>query len=115
MFFTTLFCFILLDPVLIPSVQCGQKILGGNEATPHSIPYQVSLQIVDYNNHHFCSGVLVTVGAVLTSGQCCTAFDSGNIRVAAGKHHLDQEEETEQLSHVLDAIIHPDFDSLTAA
>lgn len=65
------------DPRQIP------RIIGGNEASPHSLPYAVSLQD---SQGHFCGGSLIARHVVLSAAHC----QGGKYSVALGKHDLDQ-------------------------
>ncbi|CAF0854555.1 unnamed protein product [Rotaria sp. Silwood1] len=60
----------------------SQRIVGGVEATPHSWPWIVSLQLRD----HFCGGTLIDTRHVLTAAHCLTSVSSSQIRVIAGLH-----------------------------
>ncbi|CAB4053981.1 CTRB [Lepeophtheirus salmonis] len=44
------------------------KIVGGTEAQPHSIPFQVSFQ--RKNGFHFCGGSILDETTVITAGHC---------------------------------------------
>merc|ERR1711892_1108770 len=79
-----------------PQFSPGQKIVGGNEVEPpHSIPFQVSLQLTEWGDWHFCGGSLLTD------------------KVMAGKHDLYAEEDSEQAAGIASAVIHPQYDPYT--
>nr|XP_032825986.1 chymotrypsin-like elastase family member 2A [Petromyzon marinus] len=89
----------LLNQAFVSAQTCGfsatpqNRIEGGNEATPHSWPWQVSVQY--YNSttnawYHFCSGTLIAPQWVLTSGSC--AKQTYYLRVVLGKHNIYQQE-----------------------
>lgn len=77
-------------PTAVPAGSCGrqvvtpssQRIVGGVEATPHSWPWIVSLQMRD----HFCGGTLIDSRHVLTAAHCLSPAMAGQIRVVAGLH-----------------------------
>ncbi|BBN81773.1 hypothetical protein PA25_17580 [Pseudoalteromonas sp. A25] len=64
------------------------RIVGGNEATPHSRPYQVSVQSL--GGEHFCGGSLVADNLVLTAAHCLEGVngESPEIQVRVGAHSL---------------------------
>merc|ERR1711881_255812 len=77
----------------VGSSDCGQTngrsmsdtssyIVGGKEATPHSIPWQVSVQT--RSGFHFCGGTIINANYVLTAAHCVKPGD--NIYVVAGAH-----------------------------
>ena len=57
------------------------RIIGGNEATPNSYPFAVSLQD---GQGHFCGGSLIARNVVLTAAHC----RGGSYSVALGRHDL---------------------------
>ncbi|XP_062316171.1 chymotrypsin-C-like [Osmerus eperlanus] len=67
------------------------RVVGGDDARPHSWPWQISLQ---YNREgewrHTCGGTLISDQWVLTAAHC---ISSKQYRVALGKHNLINEEE----------------------
>uniref|UniRef100_A0A672FAL6 Zgc:112160 n=1 Tax=Salarias fasciatus TaxID=181472 RepID=A0A672FAL6_SALFA len=55
-------------PSIPPVVTGYARIVGGEEAVPHSWPWQVSLQ--DYSGSHFCGGSLINEYWVVTAARC---------------------------------------------
>lgn len=47
-----------------------QRIVGGNEATPNSIPYQVGLFMIFPDGTGFCGGSILSNRYVLTAAHC---------------------------------------------
>ena len=43
------------------------RIVGGSEARPHSLPWHVSIQ---YNERHICAGILIDDQHILTAAHC---------------------------------------------
>lgn len=71
------------------SVQTGDQIdyiVGGTEAVPHSLPYQVSLQ----DGGHFCGGSIIAPTLILTAAHCVEGQnpDSPRMSIRAGAHSL---------------------------
>merc|ERR1712227_408367 len=78
----------------IPQGKCGQPsvaggysdtssyIVGGREATPHSIPWQVSVQT--RSGFHFCGATIINNKYALTAAHCVKPGD--NIYIVAGAH-----------------------------
>jgi len=105
-----LFCVLGHHPHITPR----QKIVGGQVVDPpHSIPYQVSLQLTEWGDWHFCGGSILTERVVVTAAHCCDELDLAGVKVLAGKHDLYAEEETEQAVGVASAVIHPQYDPWT--
>ncbi|CAG5849360.1 unnamed protein product [Menidia menidia] len=69
-------------PATPPQVTGHARIVNGEEAVPHSWPWQVSLQ--QSNGFHFCGGSLINENWVVTAAHC-------NVRtyhqVVAGEHN----------------------------
>ncbi|KAM9309047.1 trypsin-2-like [Pholidichthys leucotaenia] len=78
------------------------KIVGGFECTPHSVPHQVSLN----SGYHFCGGSLVNENWVVSAAHCAMS----RVEVRLGEHHIMYSEGTEQFISSSHVISHPDFD-----
>ncbi|CAF1267162.1 unnamed protein product [Adineta ricciae] len=61
------------------------RIVGGQEAKPHSWPWLVSLQ---YRGNHFCGGTLIDAYHVLTAAHCLQdqSWFNSDLTVVAGLH-----------------------------
>ncbi|KAM6202537.1 granzyme H-like [Rhynchocyon petersi] len=86
-----------------------EQIIGGHEATPHSRPYMAYLQCIILNFQSRCGGVLIQEDFVLTAAHCWAS----SMYVILGAHDIKQQERTQQLIPVKNAIPHPDFDNET--
>jgi len=75
-----------------PRAECGiegptAKIVGGEEATPHTWPWQVALFI---DNAWFCGGSIISENYVLTAAHC--ADGASYFDVMAGAHNIRDDE-----------------------
>lgn len=66
------------------------RIIGGNEASPHSYPYIVSLRILRKKTlyDHICSGILITTKTVLTAAHCVNALSTDSTLIAVTGLHI---------------------------
>ncbi|MBL4909712.1 MAG: serine protease [Alteromonadaceae bacterium] len=64
------------------------RIVGGTEVTPHSLPYQVSIQST--SGSHFCGGSIIADNLILTAAHCMDGVDGNkpNMQVRVGAHSL---------------------------
>lgn len=89
------------------------RIMGGQDAVPHSYPWMVSLAKRSMNNLHLCGGVLITRRHVLTAAHCMEDFDGvRDLSILAGIHNINEK------NNPLTAIamtIHPNYDPDTFA
>uniref|UniRef100_A0A8C6LVU6 chymotrypsin n=1 Tax=Nothobranchius furzeri TaxID=105023 RepID=A0A8C6LVU6_NOTFU len=85
------------------------RIVNGEDARPHSWPWQISLQVKHGSRyHHTCGGTLVGPRWVLTAGHCIWPGDV--YRVVLGEHDMSVQEGTEQIRDILRIIVHPAWD-----
>ncbi|XP_028045068.1 trypsin-1-like [Monomorium pharaonis] len=82
------------------------QVVGGEEAPEGSYPYIVSLQVY---NGHFCAGSILNERWVVTAGHCIDMVPIGDITVKAGKHNIKVREDTEQVVHVTQIIVHKNY------
>jgi transmembrane serine protease 3 len=96
----------------------GQRIVGGNEARPHSIPWIVSLRRKTW---HFCGGTLLRVkddkeesDIVVTAAHCTTAWFMNNsvefLNVVSGAHSVMTQVDGEQWVEAAKMVVHPGYD-----
>uniref|UniRef100_A0A8C5ZH56 Granzyme B-like n=1 Tax=Marmota marmota marmota TaxID=9994 RepID=A0A8C5ZH56_MARMA len=95
---------LLLVFLLCPRTEAG-KIIGGQEAVPHSHPYMAFLHIQTPNKTKGCGGFLVREDFVLTAAHCW----GRTITVILGAHDIDEQETTQQVIPIRRAIPHPNF------
>ncbi|KAJ4948958.1 hypothetical protein JOQ06_020479 [Pogonophryne albipinna] len=111
------------DPTATPGPQqfatCGKaqpkkkitRIFGGLKVPPGAVPWQVSLQVKPKNSNqrftHTCGGVLIESCWVLTAGHCIQPMMDR--QVVLGSLSLNDEEPTEQVIKVQEAILHENY------
>ncbi|XP_067095744.1 chymotrypsin-like elastase family member 2A [Osmerus mordax] len=67
------------------------RVVSGEDARPHSWPWQISLQYDDNGTwSHICGGTLISSDWVLTAAHCINTRHS--YRVEVGRHSLEAEE-----------------------
>lgn len=82
------------------------KIIGGQEAKPHSRPYMAYLCIWNpKKGPKECGGFLIQEKFVLTAAHCW----GSSINVTLGAHNIKKQERTQQVIAVKRAIPHPDY------
>ena len=89
------------------------RIVGGQDAVPHSYPWMVSLGRRSLNNLHLCGGVLLTSRHVLTAAHCIQDFEGvSDINIFAGIHYITEKKNP---ISALSIDIHPQFNQDTFA
>ncbi|XP_028339211.1 chymotrypsin-C isoform X1 [Physeter macrocephalus] len=88
-------------PIFQPNLSA--RVVGGENAIPHSWPWQISLQYLKNGTwRHTCGGTLITPSHVLTAAHCIS--NTLTYRVALGKNNLEVENEEGSLFMDVDTI-----------
>ncbi|XP_014876768.1 prostasin-like [Poecilia latipinna] len=98
--------------------ECGiaplnPKIVGGQDATPGSWPWQVSLQRTGLG--HLCGGSLITKNWVLTAAHCVSRSRPSAFQVFLGLNQLQGGNTNTQVNvGIAKIFVHPRYDSSTS-
>ncbi|KAF2895634.1 hypothetical protein ILUMI_10544 [Ignelater luminosus] len=93
---------------LIPAIT--PKVVGGQEADPHGVPFQVA---VENNRGGFCGGSIIGKTLVLTAAHC---VDSATwVDVTAGAHRIFENEPTQQKIRSSKIVVHKDWNTSNLA
>ncbi|XP_067458851.1 chymotrypsin A-like isoform X2 [Thunnus thynnus] len=87
-----------------PDISGYSDIVNGEEAKPHSWPWQVSLQ--KCKGFHFCGGSLINQNWVVTAAHCSVRWST---RVVLGAHNLRSSTEDVQVMSVGKVFTHPEY------
>uniref|UniRef100_A0A672IJF9 pancreatic elastase II n=1 Tax=Salarias fasciatus TaxID=181472 RepID=A0A672IJF9_SALFA len=87
------------------------RVVAGEDATPHSWPWQVSLQSDSSGRwSHVCGGSLISSEWILTAAHCIN--DRYNYRVELGKHSLEASEDGSIAQRPANIFSHEDYNTL---
>jgi len=120
---------VLLVPLGVPSLSeaaCGKRVatssrvVNGEDATPNSWPWQISLRYRNYPYHnaygHYCGGSLIENDWVLTAAHCVARNpDPTAWKVIVGAHYREGSPTSVQETITVTQVIpHSDFGWTTA-
>ncbi|KAJ3643059.1 hypothetical protein Zmor_025796 [Zophobas morio] len=84
------------------------RIIGGREATPHSIPWQAFLEVYSSSEGWYCGGSLISANYVVTAGHC--GDGARQAYVTLGAHNINQNEDTQVEIESSDIKVHERYD-----
>ncbi|XP_036901066.1 chymotrypsin-C isoform X2 [Sturnira hondurensis] len=96
-------------PTFLPNL--AARVVGGDNARPHSWPWQISLQYLRNDTwRHTCGGTLIASNYVLTAAHCIS--NAWTYRVGLGKNNLTLDDEEGSLYVGVDTIfVHEKWNS----
>ncbi|XP_033849454.1 elastase-1-like [Acipenser ruthenus] len=87
-----------------------ERVVGGNNAIPHTWPWQVSLQFsYEYDDayfYHTCGGTIIHSTWVMTAAHCVDSPQGKVYRVVLGDHNLFENDGSEMIIPVDKIIVH---------
>ncbi|CAI9565532.1 unnamed protein product [Staurois parvus] len=79
------------------------EIIGGEDASPHSMPYMTFLKFdITGNTYKRCGGILISEDVVLTAAHC----NGTNMQVILGAHNIKSKENSWQVIKVCKSVPH---------
>ncbi|KAM6970026.1 coagulation factor IXb [Aplochiton taeniatus] len=97
-------------PSIVDRSNTDQRIVGGNEAIPGEIPWQVSLMTKTVPPLSFCGGSLLSDMWVITAAHCLEPKHRAFF-VRVGEHDLHRAEGSERDHEVAERRTHPHYDA----
>jgi len=93
----------------------GIKIIGGSDAIPNELPWQVSLQVqpIFGSKYHNCGGTLIDPTHIVTAAHCVASETLSRLSIVAGAHNIKESEATQQVRLPKRLIWHDNFDGYT--
>ncbi|XP_067262008.1 elastase 3 like [Chanodichthys erythropterus] len=97
-----------------PIEPLSSRVVNGEEAKPHSWPWQISLQYKSGSSwYHTCGGSIIAENWVMTAAHCISS--GRNYRVLVGKHDLSVDEDGSMAISAQKIIVHEKWNSLFVA
>merc|ERR1711887_340492 len=108
----------LAAPSRKPTFRKGlNRIVGGDEAKPGELPYQLSFQDISFGSPwHFCGASIYNENWAICAGHCVQGEDMNNpdyLQIVAGEHDQDIVEGNEQTIILSKIIQHEDYNGFT--
>lgn len=99
--FICYFSLILSSAILPNTDNQNSRIFNGHNASPHSAPYMVSLQIESFGTRfHNCGGSIIAPSWVVTAAHCLLGNIPLTLQLVAGRHNIHIAEASEQRRYV---------------
>lgn len=79
--------------LLVAVCQSGSpvRIIGGSDASPGQLPWQVAVEITTSSGKSLCGGSLISATHVLTAGHCMRSLQDNNQNQARHKEEAAHE------------------------
>ncbi|XP_077098758.1 coagulation factor IXb isoform X2 [Siphateles boraxobius] len=97
------------QPTIKNATNNEHRIVGGNEATPGEIPWQVVF-LANVNKNVFCGGSLLSEEWVITAAHCVEG-KVGSFFIRVGEHDISKKEGKESDHSIAEYHIHPRYNS----
>ena len=103
---------------LISARQVGERVVKGENATQGQFPYQVAW-CFDVNCQNVCGGSILNETTIITAAHCCDKdweywpLDWPDTIIVAGELNLQVVSGIEQVRHIKNLTIHPDYNDAT--
>merc|ERR1739844_383626 len=91
----------------IPNAGSNDKIVGGQEASPHQFPWQVGL----FFDGYFCGGSIITSKHILTAAHCADGVFKHEVVI--GAHEI--RDPSNKIIDAYSPTVHPEWDSYNLA
>jgi len=93
------------------------KIVGGVEVAPNSLPFQVSMQrrgiLPNSAYSHMCGGSILDATTILDAAHCVDGQNVARLRIVVGEHSIKEASGLEQISAVSSFTMHENYSSTT--
>ncbi|RZC40145.1 Trypsin domain containing protein, partial [Asbolus verrucosus] len=84
------------------------RIINGQVAEPHSIPFQAFLEVYSWISGWYCGGSLITSTVILTAGHC--GFEAEEAHIVLGAQRPQENENTQVRVTSTNIVVHERFD-----
>jgi len=89
------------------------RIVGGKEVKPNSVPWQVALAFGDATIP-FCGGTITSGTKIVTAAHCVVAaLNAKNLKVIVGEHDTLDHTDNATIHDVKNMVVHPKYDLRT--
>jgi secreted trypsin-like serine protease len=86
------------------------RIIGGDDAAPHSHPWQASLQLRQYRQYyHICGASVINSNWLLTAAHCVEGQSRSSLRIVLGDHDFTLTENSEATYSIDKIIMHAKY------
>ncbi|XP_049274667.1 chymotrypsin B [Rhipicephalus sanguineus] len=100
------------SPNVESDVEVSDRIIAGEEAVPHSWPWQASIQLKGFwPAAHFCGGALLRNDLVITAAHCVDGLHPNELVVKLGSHNVVHDDPGVQVRRVSTYALHSDYQS----